>query len=188
MPTGSDNMQSEGWETGCSATVCPPTMTSSTYVSPGGEKSEKIDLSSDLDHKKRLMVLCLSGSRGFENCFQVPFKPHELRWVILVCSKIYLGMAKRRKKYTEQRLWLAANDFFLALKEGEGERGTPGSWLVHLFFPSKTCTSLFRGFWVHTCAVLSGLDPNSEWATIKMFLQVVLHKTGYIFSITVFFS
>ena len=25
------------------------------------------------------MVLCLSGSRGFENCFQVPFKPHELR-------------------------------------------------------------------------------------------------------------
>ena len=41
---------------------------------------------------------------------------------------------------------------------------------------------------MHTCAVLSGLDPNSEWATIKMFLQVMFHKTGYIFSITVFFS
>ena len=41
---------------------------------------------------------------------------------------------------------------------------------------------------MHTCAVLSGLDPNSEWATIKMFLQVVLHITGYILSINVFSS
>jgi len=69
--------------------------------------NDKLNL--HLDHKKRLMVLCLSGSRGFENCFQVPFKPHEL-----------------------------------------------------------------RGSWVHVCAVLSGLDPNSEWAGIKIFLQGLL--------------
>ena len=130
-------MQSEGWETGCSATVCPPTMTSSTYVSPGDEKSEMIDLSSDLDHKKRLMVLCLSGSRGFENCFQVPFKPHELRWDGFLCSKIYIGDGKEKKEYIKQQVLLTANDFFLALKEGEGGEGTPGSWLVHLFPPQK---------------------------------------------------
>ena len=41
VPTGSDNMQSEGWETGCSATVCPPIMTSSTYVSPAKSENKR---------------------------------------------------------------------------------------------------------------------------------------------------
>ena len=96
-------------------------------------------------------------------------------------QNIFWG-GKEKKEYIKQQLLLTANDFFLALKEGEGKGGhTVVGWCI--FFPSKTCTSLFRGSWVHTCAVLSGLDPNSEWATIKMFLQVAFHKKRLYFSI-----
>ena len=43
-------------------------------------------------------------------------------------------------------------------------------WYLLWSYPRHT--SIFRGSWVHVCAVLSGLDPNSEWARIKIFLQV----------------
>ena len=46
---------------------------------------------------------------------------------------------------------------------------------AHLLWYNLFCSvlsSLSRQNWIHTCAVLTGLDPNSEWAKIKIFLQV----------------
>ena len=36
-------------------------------------------ISLDLNHTSSELAFCLSGSRGFENCFKVPYKPFEIR-------------------------------------------------------------------------------------------------------------
>ena len=67
----------------------------------------------DLNHTSRELKFCLSGSRGFENCFPVKYNPEMLR----------------------QR-------------------------------------------WLHTCVVLSGLDPDTDFAKIKIFLEGKLESTA----------
>ena len=68
---------------------------------------------SDINHTSKELKFCLSGSRGFENCFPVPYKPEQVR----------------------QR-------------------------------------------WLHTCVVLSGLDPDTKLAKIKMYVQGKLENTA----------
>ena len=67
----------------------------------------------DLNHTSHQLVFCLSGSRGFENCFHLNYKPH-----------------------------------------------------------------LIRQRWLHYCVVLSGLDPDTELAKIRIFPQGTLKKTS----------
>ena len=66
-----------------------------------------------MNHTSNELKFCLSGSRGFENCFPVNFKPY-----------------------------------------------------------------LVRQRWLHTCVVLTGLDPDTELAEVKMFVQGQLEKTA----------
>ena len=129
-------------------------------------KQEKIDLFSDLDHKKRLMVLCLSGSRGFENCFQVPFKPHELRWDGFLCSKIYFWVVKRRKNTPNSSSgWLQFFSFW-HWKKGEG-RGK----LVDASFSSQKPTHRYSGvsgctpvpFFLGLIPILNGLQSRCSF-------------------------
>ena len=76
-------------------------------------------------------------------------------------QNIFWG-GKEKKEYIKQQLLLTANDFFLALKEGEGERGTPGSWLVHLF-PLKNLHISIQGFLgAHLC--------RSFWAWSQLWM------------------
>ena len=69
--------------------------------------------SPDMNHTSKELKFCLSGSRGFENCFPVPYKPE-----------------------------------------------------------------LVRQRWLHSCVVLSGLDPDTELAKIKINSQGKLQKTA----------
>ena len=66
-----------------------------------------------MNHTSKELKFCLSGSRGFENCFPVTYNPY-----------------------------------------------------------------LVRQRWLHFCVVLTGLDPNTEFAKIKMFVQGNLEKTA----------
>ena len=66
-----------------------------------------------MNHTSKELKFCLSGSRGFENCFPVTYKPE-----------------------------------------------------------------LVRQRWLHSCVVLSGLDPDTKLAKIKMYLQGKLEKTA----------
>ena len=66
-----------------------------------------------MNHTSNELKFCLSGSRGFENCFPVFYK-----------------------------------------------------------------AEMVRHRWLHTCVVLSGLDPDTDFAKIKMYLQGKLEKTA----------
>ena len=67
----------------------------------------------DMNHTSKELKFCLSGSRGFENCFPVAYKPEQVRHK-----------------------------------------------------------------WLHSCVVLSGLDPDTKLAKIKMYVQGKLEKTA----------
>ena len=66
-----------------------------------------------MNHTSKELKFCLSGSRGFENCFPVTYKPEQV-----------------------------------------------------------------RHRWLHSCVVLSGLDPDTKLAKIKMYVQGKLENTA----------
>ena len=56
---------------------------------------------SDLNHTSSELSFCLSGSKGFENCFKVPYNPAEIRRKYVDINGLLFWLLRIRRK----RMW-----------------------------------------------------------------------------------